>query len=252
MISSVHLTNHESGLVACPIAIEVVTRYCPGDCGVESEASVFQYPRRALKSNVNTTGRFQQPTLARTQRAYRGPTFDLYGRSLRIEGAPTDHHLARMRLVNATTTSSITHVHPILDHIAAGSIHACAAYRTHLSIPRYSLLSASRASISAAGFSVFIPTDSSPPKATQLQLFLVPQLKRYTRTQNTLDESPIQHNNCQARYLDGVYFVAQTSNPWYRWTKQAPPDIKAQLNLYSISLTAEAPFPPLQGIGWKS
>jgi hypothetical protein len=86
MISSVHLTNHESGLVACPIAIEVVTRYCPGNCGVKSEALVFQYARRALKSNVNTTGRCQLPKLARTQRAYRGPTFDLYRGSLRVSG----------------------------------------------------------------------------------------------------------------------------------------------------------------------
>lgn len=109
-----------------------------------------------------------------------------------------------MRLVNATTTSSVTHVHPILDHIAARPIHACTAYRTHPSGPRCYLLSASRASISAAGFLAFISTNSSPPKATQFRLFLAPRLKRYIRTQNTLAEithttqklaSPISRRN---------------------------------------------------------
>lgn len=170
----------------------------------------------------------------------------------RTEGAPTDHHLARMRLVNVTTTSSVTRVHTILDRIAAHSIHACAAYHIHLPIPRCFLLSASPASISAAGFLVLISTDSSPPKATRLRLLLVPRLKRHPRTQTTLAESPTQYNYRQARYLDGAYCIAETSTPCSRWIKQTPPDTKAQRNLYFISLTAEVPFSPLQGTGWRS
>jgi hypothetical protein len=43
----------------------------------------------------------------------------LGGKSIyRTEEALTDHHLARMRLANATTTSSIAHVRPILDYTA--------------------------------------------------------------------------------------------------------------------------------------
>jgi hypothetical protein len=49
----------------------------------------------------------------------------------RTEGVPTDHHLARIRLVNATTTSSITHVHSICIHITVHCIHVSAAYRTN-------------------------------------------------------------------------------------------------------------------------
>jgi hypothetical protein len=49
----------------------------------------------------------------------------------RTQGVPTDHHLARIRLVNATTISSITHVHSICLHIATHCIHVSAAYRTN-------------------------------------------------------------------------------------------------------------------------
>jgi hypothetical protein len=136
----------------------------------------------------------------------------------RTQVVPTDDYVARIRLVNAIATSSITHVHSICIHIAVHCIHVSAAYRTN---PQYPAIAC-----------YLCPKHPQAPLISSFPFYFTSHRRRRFSAgyfQSADSSATLGPKGLLLNHLDGINLSSwisrrslshfQPSTPWPRWMR---------------------------------